>query len=249
MTAAHDKPVRRLVGPGLLTLRRLAPRRDRVATARASAFATAMRVVDRIHRDATHRRTAAEPSAAARLADHDVLLIRVRYRADRRPTFGSHHAQLPGGEAQKRISLIATDQLCVSSCRTRYLAALSWFHLDIVDDRAERHAAHRHRIPGPNIDPFARDDGVAGFEPLRRQDVGKFPILVTDQRDERSAVRIVFKALDGCWHIDLHALEIDDAVTSLTAAATPAHCYSTGVVATALPAQPFGQGFDRLALP
>ena len=50
---------------------------------------------------------------------------------------------------------------------------------------------------------------------LRRQDVGLLAVRVLDQRDEGGAVRIVFDPLDGRRHVELAALEIDDAVARL----------------------------------
>ena len=47
---------------------------------------------------------------------------------------------------------------------------------------------------------------------------------------------------------NLRALEIDDAVAPLVAAAAPAHGDAAGVVAAALAAQALGQRLDRLAL-
>src|SRR5689334_19691944 len=106
MSAADDQPVRRLVVPGLLALGRLAPWRDWVTASRAAALTAAMRVIDRVHRDTAHGRPPAEPAAAARLADDDVLLIRVGHRADRCPAFRAHHAKLSGGKAQQGITLV-----------------------------------------------------------------------------------------------------------------------------------------------
>src|SRR5580693_4969171 len=68
VAAAHDQPVRRLVVPSLSALCRLAPRRDRMPATRGATLAPAMRMIDRVHRDAAHRRPAAEPAAAAGLA-------------------------------------------------------------------------------------------------------------------------------------------------------------------------------------
>src|SRR5690348_10872235 len=54
--AADDEAIRRLVVPGLVALGALAPRRDRMPTARGAAFAAAVRMVDRVHRDAADHR-------------------------------------------------------------------------------------------------------------------------------------------------------------------------------------------------
>src|SRR5262249_2968138 len=96
---------------------------------------------------------------------------------------------------------------------------------------------------------FAGDDRVAGLESLRSQNIGKLAIVITDQRNERGAVRIIFEPLHGRWHVYLGTLEIDDPITPLVAAAAPTHRYPPGIVAPALAAQPIGKRFDRLSLP
>src|SRR6185312_12275162 len=79
-----DEAIRRLVVPGLVALGALAPRRNRMPTARGAAFAAAVRMVDRVHRHATDHRALAEPAIAAGLADRNILTIRIGDRADRR---------------------------------------------------------------------------------------------------------------------------------------------------------------------
>src|SRR6185295_296050 len=84
--SAHD------VAVGLLALlagpvaeRRLAPGGDRVAARRVVRLAAAVRVVDRVHRDAASLRTLALVAVAAGLADLDVLMLGVGEIAHRRP--------------------------------------------------------------------------------------------------------------------------------------------------------------------
>src|SRR5271165_1974793 len=91
--AADNQSIRRLVTPGLLALGRLAPRRDRMATARSAAFAATVWMVDGIHRYAAHRRAATQPSVAPSLGNDNVLLIRIRDGANRRAALRAHHAQ------------------------------------------------------------------------------------------------------------------------------------------------------------
>src|SRR5205823_7719709 len=82
--AANDQLVRFLVLLARpLAERGHAPRRHRVAAALRLALAAAVRVVDRVHRRAPHRRTLAEPGAAAGLADRDVRVVGVPYLPDR----------------------------------------------------------------------------------------------------------------------------------------------------------------------
>src|SRR5688500_19764257 len=69
LSPLHDEAVRRLAVPRLVALRRHAPRRHRMPAPRRLAFAATERMVDRVHRAATHVWTVAQPPAASRLAD------------------------------------------------------------------------------------------------------------------------------------------------------------------------------------
>src|SRR6202012_2334037 len=69
-----------LVLAGLLALGREAPRRNRGTPAGGAAFAAAVRMVDRVHRDTAVMRLAAEPAVATGLAQRDVHMVRVRHR-------------------------------------------------------------------------------------------------------------------------------------------------------------------------
>src|SRR3546814_10756543 len=94
-----------------------------MTAARGAAFATAMRVVDRVHGDAADRRALAEPAVTAGLAKVDVLLVRVRHRTDRSHALAAHHAHLARGEAPQRVAGVPTDDLDVGARRPRQLPA------------------------------------------------------------------------------------------------------------------------------
>ena len=57
-----------------------------------SAFAAAVRVIDRIHDDAAVVRAPAHPAGAAGLADRDVHLVGIRHRADGAAATAVHEA-------------------------------------------------------------------------------------------------------------------------------------------------------------
>src|SRR5512145_1741132 len=63
----HD--VRALVVTSTISLGRLAPRADRNTPFAGSPFATTMRVIDRVHGNATNRRPDTAPTHRAGLAD------------------------------------------------------------------------------------------------------------------------------------------------------------------------------------
>src|SRR5690606_8037584 len=62
VTATNDELVRCLVRTRTLALGRLAPRRNRVTATGGTAFATTMRVIDRVHGHTAVDRLAAEPA-------------------------------------------------------------------------------------------------------------------------------------------------------------------------------------------
>jgi hypothetical protein len=69
LTALHDHAVGALVLTRLVALGRRAPRADRIARLAGAAFATTMRVVDRVHRHTAHGRTDTAPALRTGLAD------------------------------------------------------------------------------------------------------------------------------------------------------------------------------------
>src|SRR5206468_163863 len=92
----HDEFRGGLVLARLLALGRLAPRGHRVAAAGGTAFAAAMRVIDRVHGDAAIVRTPTEPARAPGLADRGIHVIGVRHRANGGETLAVDEALLAG---------------------------------------------------------------------------------------------------------------------------------------------------------
>src|SRR6266849_4686852 len=88
---------------------------------------------------------------------------------------------------------------------------------------------------------------AAVHQPLLRQDIGRFPVLVAHQRDEPGPVRIVLDALDAAGHVEFAPLEIDAAVSLLVTAAAKTHGGPPVVVAPARGTLALGQHLDRLA--
>src|ERR1700694_2745664 len=151
VAAGNDEFVGRLVAAGLLALGREAPGRDRMAPAGGAALAAAMRMIDRVHRHAAIMRLPAEPARAAGLADGDVHVIGVRYRADRCHAAAMHQALLAGIEPQDDVIGIAADNLRIGSGRARDLPALADLDLDIVYDGADGNVGSRHGITGLDV--------------------------------------------------------------------------------------------------
>src|SRR4051812_44069788 len=94
MTRPDDHLVGRFVLAGTMTLGRLAPRGDRMTTARSTAFATAVRMVDRVLGDAAGKRTITEPAVATGLGQILVGVVRIGHRTDSAHAIGVHVALL-----------------------------------------------------------------------------------------------------------------------------------------------------------
>src|SRR3546814_14918684 len=123
VTRPDDHLVGLLVVTGARALGRLAPRGHRMTAARGAAFATAVRVVDRVLGDAAGQRTLAEPAVAARLAQIGVLVVGVRHRADRAHPLAADVTLLARAETHDDETTITTDQLRVCACPTGQLGA------------------------------------------------------------------------------------------------------------------------------
>src|SRR5690606_40857689 len=126
---------------GLEALGLLAPRADRRAPAGGAHFPAAVGVVDRVHGAAALVRLAAHPELAAGLAEHDVLVLGVADRAERRVALAVHAAQLAGGHADGHVGAVAALDLQARAGRARELRALARHHLDGVHDAADGHLA------------------------------------------------------------------------------------------------------------
>src|SRR5260370_34597453 len=91
--AADDQIVRRLLLTRLVALRRPPPRRLRMVSFRL-ALSTAVRMVNRVHRNAADVTTFAEPSRAPRFADRNILMVEVADLADSGAALRLHHPLL-----------------------------------------------------------------------------------------------------------------------------------------------------------
>ena len=95
---------------------------------------------------------------------------------------------------------------------------------------------------GADLSVRTGDNGIAGFQSQRSQDVAFFTVFVEQQRDARGAVRIVLDCGNLGGHAVLVALEVDDAVLALGAAALMPDGDAAGEVAAG-PLAHIGSGF------
>src|SRR5262245_7568312 len=211
------------LGAGLLRAPRaalgLAPGRDRRAASGTAAFATAERVVDRVHGDAARLRLDAPPAVAAGLADLDELVLAVADLTDRGAAVDRHPTHLGRGHAQRGVVALLGDQLHGHAGGAADLAALAGAQLDVVENRADRDVPEREGVAGLDVGAMARLDRVADREPLGSEDVRLVAVGVVQQRDPAGAIGVVLDRGDLGGHTVLGALEVDHAVALLVTAA------------------------------
>src|SRR5687767_13158073 len=86
----HNHFLSALVVTRLVAASRLPPGRYWIAAARSFSFTAAMRVIDRIHRDAAYVRSNSLPASATGFAERNVLVLDVADLSDSRATLNRH---------------------------------------------------------------------------------------------------------------------------------------------------------------
>src|SRR6266699_5554898 len=218
-----DHAARALVLACLVALGQHPPWTHRMLPRRGLSLTAAMRVVDRIHRDAAHGGSHAAPAHAPGLADRFQAVLLVADFADRRAAFDVHFANLPGTQAHLGVAPLAGAQLHRSPCRARKLRAPAGLHFHAVNGGSDRDVPQRQGIA--RFDRRLRTRHVlrAGREALGRDDIAALAIGVAKQREVRAPVRIVLEPLDLGRNTVLVAAKIDDAVMMFVAATLVAH--------------------------
>ena len=219
---ADDELVGALVLAGGEALGLLAPGRDRVRVALAGlAFATAVRVVDRVHGQTADGGADAQPAALARLADADDLVLDVAQLADGGAALDAAPcAPRPraGGPARSRPpSPSAGPELPAERiiCAPRPgLSSTLWMTVPTGM------FCSGSALPGRMSAVVAGEQGVAHGQADRGEDVALLAVRVVEQRDVRrcgsgrTRPPRPWPARRPC-----RALEVDDAVAALVAAA------------------------------
>src|ERR1700722_12168034 len=172
------------------------------------ALAAAVRVIDRVHHDAAHRRPHAQPAHRAGLAEHAQVVLIVADFADGGAAIDVDLANLPRLQAHARIQPFARRELRGAAGRAGELAALAHFHLDVVHRAADRNVPQRQRVARLDGGIGARADLIARLDALGREDVAALAVRVLDECEVRGAVRIVLEPLDDARNAVLAALEV-----------------------------------------
>src|ERR1700737_3028828 len=119
VTALDDHRRRALVAASAIALRRGAPRAHRMTTCGGLAFAAAVRVIDRVHRNATHRRADTAPAVCAGLADLTEAMLFIADFTDRRAAFDVNAADFARTQTDLSVGAFTSQQHRRRAGRTR----------------------------------------------------------------------------------------------------------------------------------
>ncbi len=198
------------------------------------ALSTAERVVDGVHGDASDRGPLVLPTSAAGLARRDQLGLGVAHLAHGRAALDLDHPHLTRRQTQGRAVSFFGDQLNRRARGAGHLAAGAGLQLDVVNHGTDRDVPERQRVPRPDVGAGAGLDEVTHLHPVRHEDVALLSVLVVEEGDPRVAVRVVLHVSNLGGNGVLVALEVDDSVTTLVAAALVARRDPAVVVAARL---------------
>ena len=178
---------------------------------------------------------------AAGLTDLDVLVLQIAHLTDAGGAVGTDDAHLAGGHTDLGVGALLGHQLGVGAGGANQLGALAGVQLHIVDHGTHGDVGDGQAVAGLDVGSGAGEHLIAGSQADGRDDVALLAVLVLHQRDVGAAVGIVLQTQDGGFHIHLVALEVDDAVLALLAAAAMADGDAAVAVATSVLLQHLGQ--------
>ena len=104
--------------------------------------------------------------------------------------------------------------------------------LDVVDNSTEGDFAQIQRVANIGLDTLTGEDFLTDLQAGRSDDVALLTVLVEYKGDTSGTVRIVFNGLHNARDTILVALEVNDSVHSLMAAASVANSHFTAGITT-----------------
>ena len=176
-------------------------------------------MVDRVHGHAANLGAVAKPAVAPGLADGDVLVHHVADLANRGEAGSQHVADFARGQTKQRVLAFLGHQLGVGSGSPAQLSAASGIELDVVQKRSNRNLFKLERIAGFDVRAVASSDHIPDVDPNRRQNVTLFTVGVMQKRNTRATVGVILDREDRGRNAEFVALEVNDAVQALVAAA------------------------------
>src|SRR5262249_16402074 len=147
IASADNHAGRAFVVTRLLALGLPTPRRHRMRiTLTGFAFATAVRVIDRIHHDAANGRANAEPAFRAGFTETAEIVFAVADFANGRAAINVHFAHFGRAQSNGGIRTFASREHHRAAGAACELRALTRLEFDAVNRRTDRDVTQLHRI-------------------------------------------------------------------------------------------------------
>ncbi|GFE59227.1 hypothetical protein AOG1_31070 [Geobacter sp. AOG1] len=162
-----------------------------MATARCSAFATAMGMIDRVHRNTTNLGTFAKPAGTAGFTDGNIFVIQVTYLANGRHAFLENHSHLSRRKLDLSVLAFFGHELSESTRTAGQLRAFANLQLNVVNDRAERDCFERQRITRLDVSFGTCNHRIANLEVERRKNVAFLAININKQCNTGAPIRVI----------------------------------------------------------
>ena len=174
-----------------------------------------MRVIHRVHSNATNRRTNTAPTLSTGLAEFAQAILFIADRTDRGAAFNENAAHFTGTQTDLSVFAFTSNQLTERTGSTNELSTLTRKQFDAVNRRTHGNVAQRKRITSLDRGFRTVKDFLADRHALRGNDVAAFAVGVKHESDIGGTVRIVFNAFNAGGDTVLITLEVDDAIGTL----------------------------------
>ena len=182
-----------------------------------------MGVIAGVHDHAADGGTDAHVTGAAGLTNADVLVVGVAHGSDGGFRIHGDLADFTGGQTYLSVQAFLGHELGTHASGANHLAAAAGLDLHIVDQCTNGDGLDGQRVAGLDIGSLAGDHGIAHLQVQRSQNVALLAVRVVQQGDEGAAVGVVLNAGNLRGDVHLIALEVDNAVLDLIAAALMAN--------------------------
>src|SRR6266850_3305236 len=210
----HNELVGSFVVSGFVPQCRLTPGSHRMIPLH-TAFASAVRMIDRIHYHATHGWANSHVARASGLSNRNVFMVQVAHLTDRRYAVDVYQPNFTRRKFHMGVAAFLRHKLRRRSRAASHLRAFSGAKLDVVNGRTERNVSQGQRIADQDVRFRTGDHFHADFQPDGLQNVSMLTVSVTQESDEGGPIRIVFNGFDHGGNPDFVTAKIDHAIVLL----------------------------------
>ena len=191
-----------------------------------------MRVINRIHNDAAHRRANPHPALNTCFAILTQTVLFVSNFANRSPAFNMDFSDLSRSHPDLGIDPFTSQQRCRSSSRSGNLRTGTWFQFYTVNCGTHRDIANWQRIADTNWRFRSAQQLRTWLYSTRRNDIAALTIRITHQSNMSRTIRIIFDTFNFCGDSIFIATKIHDSIMMTMSAAPVTRRDMTIIIAT-----------------